>query len=132
MALAKKDENNFVRHSSGNDKDYTIFDALLENLNKQKDKESSFNRIFNQLRSPWNLSILILTLFGWITLAWVGQIIWVDLTYWGKDLVTSLLGSRIGEAISLGIGITLIYYLLIGIFLIFASLTIGILKRKFG
>lgn len=128
--MAKKDEKNFVRHSSGNDKDYTIFDALLENLNKQKDKETSFNRLLTQLRTPWNLSILILTLFGWITLVLVGQIIWVDLTYWGKDLSITLLGSRVGEAISLGIGMKLIYYLIIGLCLIFTSLTIGILKRK--
>lgn len=129
--MTKKDQNNFIRHSSGSDKDYTIFDALLENLNKQKDKAPFFNRIYNQLRSPWNLSILILTIFGWTTLACVGQIIWVDLTYWGKDLVLTLLGSRIGEAISLGIGMKLIYYLIIGLSLICTSLIIGILKRKF-
>ena len=128
--MAKKDEKNFVRHSSGSDKDYTIFDALLENLNKQKDKETLFNRLLTQLRTPWNLSMLILTLFGWIILVLVGQIIWVDLTYWGKDLSITLLGSRVGEAISLGIGMKLIYYLIIGLFLIFTSLTIGILKRK--
>ncbi|MEJ2280917.1 MAG: hypothetical protein P8X97_03245 [Candidatus Bathyarchaeota archaeon] len=128
--MAKKDEKNFVRHSSGSDKDYTIFDALLENLNKQKDKETLFNRLLTQLRTPWNLSMLILTLFGWIILVLVGQIIWVDLTYWGKDLSITLLGSRVGEAISLGIGMKLIYYLIIGLCLIFTSLTIGILKRK--
>ncbi|MEJ2272479.1 MAG: hypothetical protein P8X91_08400 [Candidatus Bathyarchaeota archaeon] len=130
--MAKKEPDKFVRHSSGTDKDYTIFDALLENLNKQKDKEPSFNRILNQLRTPWNLSILILTLFGWTILVLVGQIIWVDLTYWSKDLTTILFGSRIGEAISFGIGMKLIYYLIIGVFLIFTSLTIGILKKKFG
>ena len=128
--MAKKDEKNFVRHSSGSDKDYTIFDALLENLNKQKDKETLFNRLLTQLRTPWNLSMLILTLFGWIILVLVGQIIWVDLTYWGKDLSITLLGSRVGEAISLGIGMKLIYYLIIGLCLIFTRLTIGILKRK--
>ena len=128
--MAKKDEKTFVRHSSGNDKDYTIFDALLENLNKQKDEEPSFKRLLNQLRIPWNLSILLLTLFGWITLIWVGQIIWFDLTYWGKDLAITLLGSRVGEAISLGIDMKLIYYLIIGICLIFTSLIFGILKRK--
>lgn len=129
--MAKNDENKFVRHSSGNDKDYTIFDALLENLNKQKDREPSFNRFLNQLRASWNLSILILTLFGCTILAWVGQIIWVDLTYWGKDLGITLSGSRIGEVISLGIGMKLIYYMIIGLCLIFTSLTIGFLKRKF-
>jgi hypothetical protein len=129
--LAKKDENKFIRHSSGNDKDYTIFDALLENLNKQKDKEPFFKRLYKQLCSPWNSSILILTIFGWTTLAWVGQIIWVDLNYWGKNLTTILLGSRIGEAISLGIGMKLIYYLIIGTSLIFTGFIIGIFKRKF-
>jgi len=129
--LGKKEENRFVRHPSGNDKDYTIFDALLENLNKNKDKEPSFHRLLNQLRSPWNLAIIVLSLFGWITLAWVGQIIWVDLTFWGKDLFTIIFGSRIGEAISLGIGMKLIYYLVLGLSVIFVSLTIGVAKRKF-
>lgn len=130
--MAKKDENRLVRYSSGNDKDYTIFDALLENLNKQKEKEPPFSKIYKKIRSPWNLLILLLTICGWITLTLVGQIIWVDLTFWGKDLITTLLGSRIGEAISLGIGMKLIYYLLIGLFLVIIGFTIGILKRKFG
>lgn len=129
--MGKKDENRLVRHPSGNDRDYTIFDALLENLNKNKDKEPSFHRLLNQLQSPWNLTIIILSLFGWITLAWVGQIIWVDLTFWGKDLFTIIFGSRIGEAISLGIGMKLIYYLVLGLSVIFVSLTIGVAKRKF-
>lgn len=129
--LGKKDENRFVRHPSGNDRDYTIFDALLENLNKNKDKEPSFHRFLNQLRSPWNLTIIVLSLFGWITLAWVGQIIWVDLTFWGKDFLTIIFGSRIGEAISLGIGMKLIYYLVLGLSVIFVSLAIGVAKRKF-
>ena len=128
--LGKKDERRPVRHPSGNDRDYTIFNALLENLNKQKNKESSFNRLLNHLRSPWNLTIILLTVFGWTTLVWVGQIIWVDVTFWGKDLFTILFGSRIGEAISLGIGMNLFCYLVLGLSVIIASLTIGFVKRK--
>ena len=129
--LGKKDENKFVRHPSGNDKDYTIFDALLENMNNNKNTEPSIHHLLNQIRSPWNLTIFSLTLFGCIILAWIGQIIWVDLSFWGKDLFTILLGSRVGEAISLGIGMKLVYYLYLGIFLIIAGLMIGVIKRRF-
>ena len=129
--MEKKDEKKYVRFPTGNDKEYTIFDALLENLNKQKNKEPSLHRLMKQIRSPWNITILSFTLFGWAILAWVGQIIWTDITFWGKDWPTILLGSRIGETISLGINMKLIYYLVIGLFLIILSLTIGLVKRKF-
>jgi len=128
----KKDKNRFVRHSSGNAKEFTIFDALLESLVKHEGKESRFRRLTRQLRSPWNIAMLSLIFLGWITLTWIGQIIWTDLSFYGKDMVTIILGSRIGEEISLGTDIRVIHYLLIGIMLLFSSLTIKLIKRKFN
>jgi hypothetical protein len=130
--LEKKDKDRFVRHSSGNDKEFTIFDALLESLVKKEGKESAFRRLTRQLRSPWNIATLSLIFLGWATLTWVGQIIWTDVSLYGKDMVTILLGSRVGENISLGVDIRVIYYLIIGSMLLFSSLTIKLIKRRFN
>jgi hypothetical protein len=128
--LEKKNKSKFVRHSSGNDNEFTIFDALLESLTKKEDKEPTFRRLLKQLRSPWNITTLSLIIFGWATLTWAGQIIWTDIWFYGKDLVTTLFGSRVGENISLGVDMRLIYYILIGVGLLLSSLTIRFVKRR--
>ena len=120
----------FIRHPSGNDKEFTIFDALLESLIKKEEKEPTFRRLLKQIRSPWNIATLSLILLGWATFTWAGQIIWTDITFYGKDLVTILLGSRVGENISLGADVRLIYYLLIGSTLLLSSLTIRLVKNR--
>lgn len=76
-------------------------------------------------RHPSRLSkvaSLILIAFGSTILAWIGWLTWYDMTTWGKDLALILFGSRTGEAISLGTGMKVIYYLLIGL----TSLVIGL------
>ena len=55
---------------------------------------------------------------GVAVLAWIGSLTWTDITYWGKDIGTILFGSRVGENISLGIGMTVINYYLISVALI--------------
>ena len=129
--MEKKNESKVVRHSSGNDKEFTIFDAILESLIKKEEKEPKFRRLLKQLRSPWNIPTLSLIIFGWSTLAWAGQIIWTDISFYGKDLGTILFGSRMGENISLGVDMRLIYYVLIGVCLLLSSLTIRFVKHKF-
>jgi len=69
---------------------------------------------------------LILTAFGSTILAWIAWLTWYDTTIWGKDLALIFLGSRTGEAISLGIGMKVIYYFLIGLIL----LVIGLLLLR--
>ena len=128
--LEKEKKNKFVRHSSGNDKEFTIFDALLECVIKKEEKQPLIRRLPKQTRSPWNIAIFSQILLGCAILAWAGQIIWTDITFYGKDLVTILLGSRVGENISLGINMKLITYLLIGFILFVSSLTIKIYKAK--
>lgn len=67
---------------------------------------------------------LLLTGSGSIILAWVGWLVWYDITTWDKDITQIFFGSRIGEAISLGIGMKVIYYFLTGLtLLILGSLT---------
>ena len=45
----------YVRHSSGNDDEFTIFDALLESMIKQKEKKSSLHRLKNTIISSKKL-----------------------------------------------------------------------------
>ena len=52
----------YVRHSSGNDEEFTIFDALLESMIKQKEKKSSFHRLKNTIVSSKKLININLSL----------------------------------------------------------------------
>ena len=127
--MGKKDENSFVRHHSGNDRDYTIFDALLESLINKEQQESSFSRLLKYVRAPVNIVFLSLIFFGLATFGWVGQIIWMDITVYGKGLYEILFGSRIGENISLGTDMRLIYYIDIGFLLLLSSVTIRFVRK---
>lgn len=73
-------------------------------------------------RFPSNLIDLFLIAFGSITLVWVGHLTWHDITVWNKDIALIFFGSRTGENISLGIGMKVIHYLLIGLSLLLLGL----------
>jgi hypothetical protein len=79
-------------------------------------------------------NIIFLSLVGSATiiLAWVGSLIWTDLTVWGKDIGAIFFGSRTGEAISLGIGMTVIHYFSLGMFLLAAGLALFLRNRFFA
>ena len=102
------------------DKEYTIFDALLETLQKKEQEESRRHGLVKRLRSPMNLAALFLMVIGSATMVWVSNLVWVDITFWEKDIALILFGSRTGEPISLGIGMAVIHYFLIG--MLFLSL----------
>ena len=76
-----------------------------------------------------NIPGLLLAALGAITLAWVGQLVWHDITVWGKDLILIFFGSRTGENISLGIGMKVIHYFLIGLTLILLG-SLTTLRRR--
>jgi len=76
-----------------------------------------------------NLASLFLTVFGSVILAWAGWLVWYDMTVWGKDIALIFFGSRTGEAISLGIGMKVIYYSLIGLTLLLSG-SIAFLRRR--
>jgi len=69
-----------------------------------------------------NLGGLFLVAFGSIILAWVCWLTWHDMTTWGKDIALIFFGSRIGEPISLGIGMKVIYYFLTDLALLLLGL----------
>jgi len=77
-----------------------------------------------------NLASLFLTAFGSTILAWVGWSTWYDITVWGKDIALIFFGSRTGEAISLGIGMKLIHYFLIGLALLLSGLLTFLRRRR--
>ena len=75
--------------------------------------------------------IIFLSLVGSaaLVLAWVGWLTWIDITVWNKDISTIFFGSRTGEAISLGIGMTVIYYFSIGMLLLATGVVLFLRKR---
>jgi len=73
---------------------------------------------------------LLLAAFGSAILAWVGWLTWYDITTWSKSLALIFFGSRTSEAISLGIGMKVIYYLLIGSALLLSGIFAFLRKRR--
>jgi len=96
--------------------------GLFNFLRKQKILAETIE-LYPRLRFSPNLASLFLTALGLVILAWVSWLTLYDMSVWGKDINLIFLGSRTGEAISLGIGMKLIHYLLIGL----ASFLSGIL-----
>jgi len=64
-----------------------------------------------------------------LVLGWVGWLTWVDMAEWGKDIGSIFFGSRANEPISLGIGMTLIHYLLVGLSLLAAGAALTLRRR---
>ena len=83
---------------------------------------------FDIVLSLPTLNILTLFASAALVLGWVGFLTWNDISVWNKDIGTIFFGSRAGEAISLGIGMAVIHYLLIGVSL-FAAGTVMFLRN---
>lgn len=94
-------------------------------------KNSIFQNSFLSIFKPYNLIVLFLVISASLVLAWVGWLTWIDITVWSKDIGTIFFGSRTGENISLGIGMTVFYYFSIGILLLAAGMTLFLRKRIF-
>ena len=86
---------------------------------------------FDFVRLLPHLIVLTLLTFGVLVLAWVGHLTWNDISVWNKDIGTIFFGSRTGEQISLGIGMAVIHYFLIGVSLFAAGLLLFIRNRVF-
>lgn len=102
--------------------EYTIFDALLESLKKKEQEKAERQSLLEQLRSPLNLASLLLMAVGSAATIWISHLVWNDITFWGKDIGLILFGSRVGEVISLGIGMQVIHYVIIGVVILFSGL----------
>ena len=88
------DNNYCIPRTEESAKEFTIFDALLDSMIQKEEKESTFSRFLKHIHSPWNVASLSLIVVGLTTLTWVGEIIWTDITFYGKDITTTLLNSR--------------------------------------
>ena len=75
--------------------------------------------------------VLSLVASAALILAWVGWLTWTDLTQWNKSIGDIFFGSRATEAISLGIGMAVIHYFLIGVSLLAAGLVL-FLRNSIG
>ena len=95
--------------------------SLISRLKLQK---FGFSGLSKNFFSPLNLFALLLMDIGAAILIWMVNLLWTDLTYWGKDVGLILFGSRTGEAISLGLGMTMFYYMTIGAALLVTSITL--------
>jgi len=76
-----------------------------------------------------HMLVLSLVGAGSILLAWVGWLTWVDMSQWGKDIGSIFFSSRTNEAISLGVGMTVIHYLLISLSLVGAGVVLFLKNR---
>ena len=102
--------------------------SRTENFEDSKEKPSLSTELRRYLK-PLNVTIISLILIGSISLLQVGNIIWKDITVWGKEINVIFFGSRTGENISLGIDLQIIHYYLIGIILIFSAIVLFLLQR---
>lgn len=82
-----------------------------------------FSRLFP------NIIVLSLVASAALILAWVSWLTWSDMTKWGKDLGSIFFSSRASETLSLGIGMTVIHYFLIGLSLLAAGLVLLLRNR---
>ena len=84
----------------------------------------SNNSFLFRILSQNKLLVIIFLILGLATFVWVFQLIWKDIVVWNKDLGLIFFGSRVGESLSLGIGIKLIHYFFGGLTFLLIGLVI--------
>jgi len=108
---------------------YSTVKKIGKNNVEQQQEKSGLLKELKTYCTPFNVVIISLIVFGSMALYQVGFVMWKDMTVWGKDFSLIFFGSRTGESISLGIGLQLVHYYLIGILLIFSAIVLLFLKR---
>jgi hypothetical protein len=99
-----------------------------ESIEQKQEKSNSLEEL-KLILSPFNIFIISLIVAGSLFLLLVGYVMWNDVTVWAKEFDLIFFGSRTSEAISLGIGLNVIHYYLMGILLVFSALIAFLLKR---
>ena len=97
---------------------------------EQIKEEPNLQRNLKLYLTPFNTIFFSSIVVGSLLLIQVGFVMWNDMTVWGKDFSSILFGSRTGESISLGIGLQIIHYYLIGILFLFSAIILFVLKRS--
>ena len=98
------------------------------NTQRQPEKSGMLKEIKNYF-TIFNVIIVLLIVVGSIIMIQVGFLIWNDVTVWEKDFSSIFFGPRTGENISLGIGMKVIHYYLIGIPLLSLAIVLLFLNR---
>jgi hypothetical protein len=132
LAIARSTKQPVTIKQTTFSQDNNTIEVTYRLLEKQKPKKSSRTKVEIKATHPWtiaNQTWLPLFFSGSAILIWVGYIIFNDIITWQKNLNLIFLGSRIGEAISLGIGMNVAYYVIIGILLLISALATYLLKR---
>ena len=75
----------------------------------------SNNSLLFKILSQNRLLVIIFLILGLATFVWIFQLVWNDIVVWNKELGLIFFGSRIGEPISLVIGLRLVHYFFIGL-----------------
>lgn len=84
---------------------------------------------FRFINSIPNVIALLLVISSVLILLMVSYIIWNDISFWNKEIGTILFSSRTGEPVSLGIGMSMINYILVGASLLIAG-TVLIIRNR--
>ena len=87
------------------------------------------NLLKNFYRSS-NLYTFLMTIIGSSFLAITAWLVLSDVIFWQKDLAVIFFGSRMGEEISLGLGFTVMHYLIIGSISLFAGIFMYFRKHR--
>lgn len=91
-------------------------------------RELQFSKLGLSRLMP-HIVVLSLVASAALIMAWIGWLTWFDITQWSKDIGSIFFGSRTGEAISLGIGMTVIHYFLISMSLLAAGIVLFLRNR---
>jgi hypothetical protein len=106
----------------------TIKRNRKENFEPSKEN-SRLSRELKLIFTPFNVIIISLIALGSIALIQVFNVIWKDIVVWEKDINLIFFGSRAGENISLGMGLQIIHYYLLGITCIFSAILLFFLQK---
>jgi hypothetical protein len=99
-----------------------------ESIEQTKEKPNLLKELKLNL-TLFNTVIISLIVVGSLLLIQVGVVMWKDVTVWGKDFSLIFFGSRTSENISLGIGLQIIHYYLIGILFLFSAIILFFSKK---
>ncbi|MCJ7713143.1 hypothetical protein MUO66_01605 [Candidatus Bathyarchaeota archaeon] len=80
-----------------------------------KKVHESNNSLLFRILSQNKLLVIIFFICGLVTFVWVFSLIWNDVFVWNKDIGLIFFGSRVGEPISLGIGVRLVHYFFVSL-----------------
>ena len=107
---------------------FSLKKSKKESIDQKKEKPNLLKGLKLYL-TLFNTAIISLLVVGSLLLVQVGFVMWNDAAVWGKDFSLIFFGSRTGESISLGIGLQIIHYYLIGIVFLFSAIILFFSKK---